>query len=250
MLASLLYMPTGHYDAEFKKMIAECNVDPKTVKLKYAFTNEMCAMAVFDTIIIDPIVSSSVSEDPEALKVKDIFQASIKPSMTETQKNRIHLVEQALSPAALRFIFKHELGHVMSNYSPKKLGVLFLASFLAAYCAITSASAVMQFGGIVAIFTGLLAGFVGDLLFTYASNLSFKAYEEKKADQFAAQFSSRADIQAAADFFERHQEIIDTHQEPGNYLAFLPSIIVSGHPHGTTRASYLRAIAAEKVETA
>lgn len=86
---------------------------------------------------------------------------------------------------------------------------------------------------------GLLAAGVTDLLLSYSSNYFFKAREEINADLFAARHSTRDETAAAADFFEAHQNILDTHKEQ-TLVAKIPGIILSGHPNGKTRANYLR----------
>ncbi len=246
MIRSLKYSPTSQNLEKLTKLIVECNVDPKSVTLNYAYTNEMIAMATFNNIIIDPIVWSGLDEDPEALKVKDIFNQAIEPTLSPRQKSRLDGIKEVLSAGAQRFIFKHELGHVFHNFSNRNLGIICAIGMVSTYIGIMTASKVMCLGGIVAIIAGMFAGGISDLLFSYTSNILFKSNEEKKADMFAARYSSPEDIKEAADFFERHQAILDKHQEPGTMLPRIPSIITTGHPNGRSRAFYLHKIAEQK----
>jgi Zn-dependent protease with chaperone function len=195
------------------------------------------------TVIIDPVVWHTQSEDQEALKVKDIFAQHIEPALSQTQKQRLDAIKQLLTPAAQRFIFKHELGHSAANFSKKKLGVIFIVGFLATYSGITAAKLVLPINGLLAILVGMLVGGFCDLLYTYLSNATWKLRQEKNADFFAARYSSREDIQAAAHFFAHHQEVLATYREPGNLLARIPSAFTSGHQNGKARSAFLLKLA-------
>ncbi len=240
MVNSFLYKPTGDYAEKLEKMITECNMRSEAITINYAYAHETISMATFNNMVIDPIVWSIVEYDPEALKVKDIYEKAIEPQLSSLQKTRLQLIKQALTPGAQRFIFKHELAHIYYHYSYKRL---ILAGFIGACASAIALYAAQEmfnlFNGIAAIITGILMGMTVDLFLTYTSNILFKAQQEKKADLFAARYSTREDIQAAADFFEKHQAIIETNKDPNNKLSFLPSIIATGHPDGKTRARYL-----------
>jgi hypothetical protein len=246
LVASLRYVPTQQHKEYLEALLASCGYDSKRVSLNYAYTNEQIAMAVYSTIIVDPIVWSITDEDPSALQVKDIFDKYIEPGLTQNAKMRINGMRQILSPAAQRFIFRHELGHVAYNFSYKKLCVLFFTSFCAAYAGIISAIWTLHLGGILALLIGMIVGGISDIVLTYASNVFFKLREEKRADIFAAQHSSAEEIEAAAQFFEQHQNLVDTYKEPNSLLAYLPSSVLTGHPDGINRASYLRDLVNKK----
>jgi hypothetical protein len=243
---SLQYVPNYDNKNQLNDLIKECNIDPETVALRYGSTDGAIAMALHNTVIIDPITWHGLENDQEATKVKDIIENHIFPTFSLKKQYRITAMHPILNLAAQRFIVKHELGHIYHNFSNKKLGTVFIIGALATYAGIIAAMAAMPYGGYIATLTGMFVGGLSDLLLTFASNVVWKSFEEKKADYFAAQYSSTEDIKAAADFFEKHQTVMDTHKEPGNFLAFLPSIITSGHPHGTSRAIYLRKLASEK----
>ena len=78
-----------------------------------------------------------------------------------------------------------------------------------------------------------------DLFFTYSSNFFFKVAAEKRADQFAAKYSTAQTITEVAHFFGKEEEMIETYKDPKNLLLRLPSTILSGHPTGKTREAYL-----------
>ena len=234
---SLQYSPTGEHKELYETLIRDCQVDPATVTIRYAYTSETLAMAAQSTIIIDPVVWNI--QDPEAAKVMDIFEQHIKPTLTEPQKARIAATREALTPAAERFIFKHELGHIVRNISQRKLFSLFVVGASAAYTALLAASAVMHISGFLAVAVGMLVGFVADLAYAMIVNAVWRLQEEKAADRFAAQYSSAEEIEAAAEFFAQHQEILDHNPEPNNLFAMFPSELRTGHPNGKTRAADL-----------
>jgi hypothetical protein len=92
----------------------------------------------------------------------------------------------------------------------------------------------------------MFVGNTSDLLLTFISNAVWKLREEKKADQFAAQYSTIEDIEAAALFFEQHQEILDTYRQPRNFISYIPSFIRTGHPNGKSRSKYLLKLVSQK----
>lgn len=239
LTARLSFRPTGQWKQMLEKYILECRQQPENIQLFYAYTDEALAIAADNSIIIDPLTWSIIKEDPEALKVIEIISSQIHPSLPESKKIRIQKVENIMSGEAQSFIFKHELGHIVRNYSRKKLCIIFLIGTISAYTGITLAIFNLASGGMAALCIGMLAGGLTDLFLSYFSNATFKAYEEKQADMFAIQYSSEEEIEAAADFFEKHQDILDTY--PENYwLSKIPSIILSGHLNGKKRAKLLR----------
>lgn len=235
----LIYKPTGQWKEMLEQQIQACNIKPENIQLFYAYTNEALAMAAGNSIIIDPLACNTINDDPEALKVLGIINPTTDPSFSDLKRLRMQKTQEALSCDAQSFIFKHELGHVVRNYSQKKLVTVFLTASLSAYAGIIAAMNTLTSGGIVAIIMGMLVGGLTDLILSYLSNATFKAHEEKQADIFAIQFSSPEEIKAAATFFEQHQSILDTYGEP-HLLHKVPSIILSGHLNGKTRAALLR----------
>jgi len=246
LINSLKFSPTLTHKQMLDELITSCNVQPETVVIRYAYTSEMLAMAAGTTIVLDPVICSTITDDPEAKKVLEIYTSLVEPTLSSLQKQRLHGFTQALSTAAQRFIFKHELGHVVRNYSQKKLILVGCLSALSAYAGITAAMLIIHISGLYAALVGISVGFTADILLTYLSNATFKYYEEKQADLFAARFSSAQDIRAAADFFAQHQDILNTHTEVKKWAVTIPSIIASGHPDGKARAIYLRKLASSK----
>lgn len=239
LTARLSFRPTGQWKQMLEKHILECKQQPANIQLFYAYTDEALAIAANHSIIIDPLVWSSITEDPEALKVIEIITSQISPAFSESKKIRLQKAQNIFSPQTQAFIFKHELGHILRKYSQKKLCIIFLIGMISAYIGITLAIFNLASGGLVALGIGMLAGGLTDLFLSYFSNATFKAHEEKQADMFAIQYSSRQEIEAAATFFEKHQDILDTY--PENYwVSKIPSIILSGHLNGKKRATLLR----------
>ena len=237
---AFLFIPTGACKEEFEKTIQECNLNPQTINLRYGYSNEGLAMTIFSTIIIDPLIWHDLDEDPEALKVKGILATHIIPTLSDTQKNRINKTKEAFTSGAQRFIFKHELGHIFYNYSNKKLFLMSILGAIATWSGIYTTMVTLKYLSIFAIPFGMFVGGLNDLFLMFLSNLFFKAQEEKKSDIFAAYYSSKADINDAADFFEKHQMILDANPEPNNIFSKFPSVLMTGHPHGIIRSRYLR----------
>lgn len=236
MVRSLLYAPTHPWKAHYEQLIRGCGIDPATVMVRYAYTNESTALAADRTIILDPVIFTI--QDPEAAKVLNVFEQHIKPTLKAAQIERLSASRTAMTPAAEQFIFRHELGHIVRHITPKRLISNLVTSAAAAYTALAGALAVTHIHPWLAIVVGIAIGFVTDLVYTMLANVTWRLYEEKAADKFAARYSSRAEISAAATFFAKHQEILDHYSEP-NIMARLPSELKTGHPNGKTRANYL-----------
>ncbi len=239
MIKPLTFKPTDPWKKMLEQQIISCNLQIQNITLFYAYTNEALAIAAGNNIIIDPLVWDTISDDPEALKVQAIINPATNHSFSELQKIRIQKTREIFSHNAQSFIFKHELGHVARNYSSKKLFIVFLVGTLSTYIGIISAVFILPTNGLLAIFVGMFTGGLSDLILSYFFNATFKAYEERQADMFAIKYSSQEEIEAAATFFEKHQNILDTYPE-NHWLNKIPSIILSGHLNGKKRAALLR----------
>jgi hypothetical protein len=147
---SLKYEPANEHKEFFTTFINECNMNPGDIVLRYAYTNESVALANGFTVVIDPILWHDFNNDPEAIKVKNIFEQHIQPSLSRIQEKRIAAIQTTLSVAAQRFIFKHELGHVFYKFSYKYLVVIFLIGSVSALSGILAAMTIVSINGFAA----------------------------------------------------------------------------------------------------
>lgn len=242
---SLKYSPSL-YKPELEQIIIDCSMSPQSVNLRYGYSSETIAMTIMNTVIIDPILCQKFNQDPEAIKVIDILNHSIIRAMPDKQKERIEKIKNILTPEVQIFIFKHELGHVFANYSYKKSTLIGLTAVVIAYTGFTITFYFLKTFGFFAILIGIIIAGLTDLILGFSSNILFKAREEKNADLFAAKFSSPAEINAAANFFEILQEIVNADKPSMKPLDALPSTILNGYYDGKTRAKYLRAVVKSK----
>jgi len=243
---ALQFSPSGDYKTFFNEMITQCGMNPDEIIVRYAYTAESIAMTANNTVIVDPVVCNDLAGDEQAVKVQNIFAHHIEPTLSVVMKKKIEGFRAALTPQVQRFIFKHEVGHVYHNYSQKKFVVIMLLGTLSAYSGILAALNLVAINGWVAVLAGMFTGGIFDLVFTYTSNATWKLQQEKLADVFAVKYSSREDVQAAADFFVKHQQILDENKEFHNFLNYLPSVVLSGHQHGVQRAKYLLKLSDQK----
>ncbi|HVX00929.1 MAG TPA: M48 family metalloprotease, partial [Candidatus Babeliaceae bacterium] len=242
---NLKFEPTGACKNSFEQTIIACGIDPKTVRLRYGYSSDAIASATFTTILIDPLLWSGLVEDPEALKTLEILNVNVVSALPELQKQRVAEVRQALTEDVQRFIFKHELGHIVYNYSYKRLITVGIIGALMAWSGFITATALYSIMGKVSVILAIVIAAFADLFLAFCSNPFLKVAEERKADIFAARNSTAQEIEAAAEFFERHQEIVDRYAED-NLLSKLSPEILSGHPHGKRRSAYLRKLALQK----
>lgn len=246
--AALKYVPSGIYKETLEQWISQCGVSLDAINLRYGYSGESIAIALFNTICLDPLIFTEFEHDGDAVKVKEIFALHIAPTVSELSKERMRVIRELCMPTVQRFIFMHELGHVVCRYTYKKLLVIALVGALAAYVGIMTAMLLLASVGWWAVLAGMIAGGTVDLVLSYVSNFIFKLREEKKADDFAVRYSVRQEIAAAADFFEKHQILLDTHKDRDSILKYLPSAIATGHPDGRARAQYLRFMAEQASE--
>lgn len=247
LLVSLRYKASENYKNMFGNLLSECGINPESISIYYAYTREQIAIAVNNSIIVDPLLWSLIEDDASAIEAKDILKKFVEPTFSEKQKNRITLTRQIFSTEAQNFIFKHEVGHIVSNFSNKKLIYLFFMGFVASYVGIVSAMNMVAYNGIGSILMGMIIGGTTDIILTWIFNLLIKFREEKWADEFAVNHSTAQEIEAAALFFEKHQELINNDKEG---LINFPSVIISGHADGLRRAKHLRATSKIKLKVA
>lgn len=248
-MKSLTFKPSDAQAALFHETIKACRMDPEKIALRYAYADDGIAITLFNTIVIDPMHWKGI-EDEEFHKTRDIIEKHVLPNVDE-QKKRLHTkISAILTPAVQEFIFKHELGHVARNFSIRRITMVGSIATLSTSAALWAVWRTIEVvGGLNAFIVGFIVGFCVDLILSYCSNVLFKAQEEKKADLFACRFSSRGEIEAAADFFEQYEDCAQEYRNLlGGMHTMIPGIILTGYIDGASRALYLRAIAKGKKE--
>jgi Zn-dependent protease with chaperone function len=129
---------------------------------------------------------------------------------------------------------------VVANYSRNKLFLVFATGVIFSFSGLMVAQVLLPLSALGALCVGMIVAGVLDLLLAYVTNYFFKVQQEREADLFAARYSTQEEIQAAALFFEKHQDLRDAHKDTNGFLNRLPSTLTTGHPDGHTRAFYLR----------
>lgn len=245
MTKALKFSPTGIHKEHFQSLIKSCNLEQKSVELRYAYTNESIAMTAGSTVIIDPILWHGFADDVQAMHVGAIFKEHIEPHLTDAQKERLTSIYKLLTPAVQNFLFRHELGHVVHHFSLKKLLIIFLIGFVITYIGIQAALYVLPVHGLIASIFGMISAGSLDLFLTYLSNLIFKLQAEKGADRFAVQYSLDEEVVAAANFFLQYQLFLHHHKNIDKTISKVPSIL-QGYQNGVNRSAYLLKILSEK----
>lgn len=223
--------------------VRRCNLNPDDVCLQYKYIDDAVGMAAFNTVMIDPMLwtDKEIEDDKLAQDIRIIFERCTLPSIDQHKRELHARIKESLSSDARRFIFRHELGHIAYDYSRKKIMLIGAIMTCAAYSGLTVAGlALAPLGGIAALLLGMTTGGIIDVALSFASNIVFKAAEEKKADLFAAQHSSPQEIEAAAQFFENYEQHAHAYKKAAGLSTLIPGIVLSGHPSGQTRATYLR----------
>lgn len=236
---SLLFEPTGAQKKLFEADIIRCGLKSEDVALRYAYTDDAIALTMFNTIALDPMLWSGI-DDPEFIKAHDVVAQHVLPGVPENKKQFHAKIKKILSQDAQKFIFRHELAHVFHNFSNKRIALNGLIGFIFTSSALTAAYAMLpSLGGWLALVVGIIVAACVDLSLTYASNYFFKSVAEKNADLFAVQFSSKEEIQAAADFFSGYELAAQEYRKTIGLATTLP-VFITGYIDGISRAKYLR----------
>ena len=213
--------------------------------VRYAYTDDAVAMTLFNVIAVDQMLWSTIEDDPEALKAREVVEKYVLPNVPENKKEMHRVIKNNLTPNVQKFIFRHELAHVFYNYSYRRVLITSIIGAAATGIALTVAFNVKPIlGGFVTILISICTGAIADILFSYATNFFFKSYEEKRADIFATRFSSKEEIEEAANFFEQYEQAARKYRAMlGSIMFKLPTTILNGYIDGICRAQYLRKIA-------
>lgn len=242
------FIPTGLHSKQFTDEIMRCGLDPKRVLIRYAYADDGIALTFINTIAVDPMLWSTIQDDPEALKARAVVEQHVIPTVDANKRELHGAIKSSLSEGAQKFIFRHELAHVFYNYSIKRSIIAGLVGVIVAALAFVFArNVIAEIGGFGAFSLGVCLAVCVDLLFAYMINFFFKSYEEKRADLFAAQFSTKDTLDEAADFFEQYEKAAQKYRDTiGNIIDKLPTTISIGYIDGVRRAQYLRKIAQSK----
>lgn len=244
----LKHMPTGEHMRTFHQAIMRCGLSPDRVAVRYAYTDDAVALTLFNTVVVDPMVWQEIDTDPEAIHAQTIITQYVIPGVSAYKKALHAKIKELVSVDAQNFIFKHELGHVARHYSCKRIVLHGTIGALATAAGFVTALAVVApCGGLCAWLVGIVVAGAVDLILSYASNLFWKAGQEKNADMFACFYSTGKEIDAAADFFEQYETYAHEYRTAVG-LALIPGILLTGHADGHTRAGYLRRYARTRIE--
>lgn len=242
--------PTGITIDAIKAIMMQCNMDPKAIRVLYGYGYGSVAVHVYNMIIIDALIWVNFDKDMIFQKIQDELVKKVFPAQPDIQRRRINALRDILSPEVQQFIIKHELGHVY--YASIYYELLFVAAKIGTvtYAALRAGLWVYRVQAYplsVAVLLALAVSYLSTCLINGMANLFSGAYGELKADAFAAQYSTAAEIYAAADFFKQHQQIRDTICEAvWDPLGWIPYAIRYGYPSDSLRARQLRKCAEKK----
>jgi len=237
----LKFSPSELGMKSFEHEISQCGLQPKDITLRYRYDDDSVAVSMFNTVAIDPMIWKGLENDQQAIQAKNTIEKFIIPKLPTSKKLFQDKIKTIMSPEVQKFIFKHELGHIFHNYSLKYIVLAGAMGAVATFIALISAgAAITALGGAAALMIGLLLGGSTDLILGYSKNIFFKAQEERMADNFATQFSSKEEIEAAANFFEKYEEYAQEYRKELGWNSNIPSILLTGYTDGKTRAKELR----------
>lgn len=246
LVKRLQFMPSGSAAEYFNKQVVAAGLDPRNVILRYGYNDDQIGVTVFNAVIIDQMLWKNI-DDPECLKAQEVVKTHIIPTLSESKKRQLAQINEALTEPAQRFIFNHELGHVADNYGYKRLGLTGLSGFFSVFSGLYF---VAKFITVLDPMTMLLGAFMVailvDVTCPYFINYFFKSYKELQADRFAARVSSKQEIEAAADFFEKYETIAQEYRDAIGDFSLIPLVFRIGYVDGHERVRRLRKLAQGK----
>lgn len=242
LVKGLKFVPSGSVKNYFEEQVKEVGLNPQDIAFRYAYCDSNIALTVFNTIIIDQMMWHGCDEDSVCVEAQNLIKIQIQPVLLPVQKKFHQQIKGALTPDAQRFIFKHELGHVVDNYSWKRIILNGIIGFGGMYSGIfVGKILVLANYGLVSLLAGIITGGVVDLLLTFVSNVVFKAPKETGADSFAIKHSSKKEIAAAADFFEKYEiYAIEYRKTMGDTISDSAPRFFRGYAPSKERVAYLR----------
>ena len=110
MVQALTHRPSGEWEEQLEMMIIQCGMNPNDVSLVYAYTNEQIIMTAYNTIIIDPVLWSSIASDPAAVTVTIIFDQHTAPTLSELQKQRLEEIKKIFFSRCSSLLFQTTTG--------------------------------------------------------------------------------------------------------------------------------------------
>jgi hypothetical protein len=248
LVKALKFSPTGKYKDYFNKQIKETGLNPDDIAVRYAYCDSSIALTAFNTVMIDQMVWKGFDEDPICIEAQNVIKIHIQPILPAHSKELHKKINDALTPEAQRFIFKHELGHVSDYHSWKTIALNGVIGFAAMYSGFSVVQVFIgAYEGLFVLGAAISTAGIVDFSLGCLRNAFFKAPKEKEADLFAAKYSSKKEIEAAADFFEKYEACSQVYRKAvgDNYSEFSPRFF-RGYVSGQERVRYLREAAASK----
>jgi len=242
-----VFAPSKEYRAWFDQELCRMGVDSEKIVIRYMSTGGSVAAAYKNVIIIDPLTWNTDDVICKNAQIQYVSTFCNLGQWNQHLKVFFEQVHQVSTPESQRFIFRHEVGHLVAGDVKKRMSVNSLLAVGSYYLSMSFADRLTHspFKKDMVIFASFLSM---SLLFNILHNNTFIASQEKNADIFAAQYSTKEEILAAADFFEAHEKALDELQHvQGTWFSSKRfGKLVSGHMRGKERAQFLRKLAQEK----
>lgn len=242
----LQFSPSGDAAENFNTQIKAAGLNPQKVAVRYGYNDDQIGVTIFNMVVVDQMLWKNIN-DPEFLKAQEVIKMHILPTLSEAKKKQLAQINEALTEPAQKFIFKHELGHVADNYGYKKLLLIGLSGFISVVTALYFAAKFIGVFDSVSVFlSALFLLFFIDTISPYLINYFFKSYKELQADRFAAKYSTKEEINAAADFFEKYEVYAQEYRNVIGDSSFIPLVFRVGYVESHERVKRLRKLAALK----
>lgn len=246
LMGRLQFAPSGDSVEYFNKQIRQAGLDPQKVIMRYGYNDDQLAITNFTMIVIDQMLWKGIN-DPEFVKAQEVVTAHVLPTLIEPKKRFQAQINEMFTEPVQRFIFKHELGHVADNYGYKKLILMALSAFLSVFSGLCfTAQFITVLDPLTMLLGALLIAATIDVVCPYLINYFFKSYKELEADRFAARVSSKQEIEAAADFFEKYEIYAQECRAAIGDSSLIPLVFRIGYVDGHERVKRLRKLAQGK----
>ena len=239
-----VFAPSKEHKAWFDQELCRMGVDPEKIAIRYIFTGGMLASTYEGIIVIDPLTWNT--DDIICKNARTFYVSALHGSGKWNQQIDAFFekIRQVSTPESQRFIFRHEVGHLVAGDVKKRIIAGSLLAISNCYLSMSFAHYVTD-SPVKRNMITIASILSTSLLFNALYNNIFIALQENNADIFAAQYSTKEEILAAADFFEAHGKALDElqHAQGTWFSSKRFGKLVSGHMRGEERAQFLRKFA-------
>lgn len=234
----LRHKPSQPFNEYMDTVITSCKMQPEKIRTRYSYLNGAVAAALNNIIIIDPLTWNGLKNEEDAAKMLDLIKKKILPTMPPLRQELMIQIKNLLSVEVQAFILRHELGHVYYWHSTIRCLFLGIQYSFSIFMGLYSATLFTN-NAYSEPYVAMLIGVLASIVIAVIINVIFGTRQEKAADLFAAQYSTKEEQEAFVQFIEQLEVVVVDCYRAMKRIR-IPSQLLTGHPSSHKRAEYIR----------